>query len=67
MRLQQVMGLPFSVQCCVCQRHVQTDRVTVYADLDGEPFKAYVEAACVEAYKQAETRKKGCARFGVEK
>ena len=46
MRLEKVTGPPFGVTCCKCQKRTESDR-DVYADLDGEPFKAYYCSGCV--------------------
>jgi len=56
MRLQQVTGRPFTITCHACGRRAVAgdkaeeyrDRVPgpVFADLDGEPFKAYYCSEC---------------------
>lgn len=61
MNLQPVTGQAFGTQCCACQKHViggdepytakwrggVTDTPdNVFADLDGEPFRAYYCEAC---------------------
>lgn len=47
MNLQLVKTPPhFRAQCLQCRKMVDTDRINLYADLDGEPFKAYYCEPC---------------------
>jgi hypothetical protein len=59
MNLQPVTGQAFGTQCCACHKHVTGGGDSsyipaygwihpnnVFADLDGEPFRAYYCEAC---------------------
>ena len=49
MDLQPVTGTPFGVTCYKCGKHTQTDRELVYADLQGESWKAYYCNDCARS------------------
>ena len=40
----------FTVSCYVCDRRIQSDLRVIYADLEGEAFKAYY---CEGCYREA--------------
>jgi hypothetical protein len=47
MRIEKVDASPiFRTWCIVCGRRLESDKEPIFADLDGEPFKAYYCAAC---------------------
>lgn len=58
-----VTGRPFAVYCAGCNTRAyagdvdttDTKHHPVYADLDGEPFKAYYCATCAKVRKHAKT------------
>lgn len=56
MRLEQVTGRPFIVFCLKCGKKQYAGDVDgqkpVYADMDGEPFKAYYCSECVESLSE---------------
>lgn len=62
MRIVNVNGVPPLIYtCCSCGCSMNSKNETVFADLDGEPFKAYYCNDCMvlvekEADKKNETR-----------
>lgn len=44
---------PLVFTCCQCGRRVTQGRETVWADLNGEPFRAYYCQDCMEKAKSA--------------
>ena len=38
----------FSCYCYQCNKHLHTNKEIVYADLNGDPFRAYYCASCAE-------------------
>jgi len=69
-RLEQVTGRPFIVFCLRCETklwagdvEVTGERGThypVFADLNGEPFKAYYCAQCAEWIKTGKLQEASC-------
>lgn len=46
MRMQQVTGAYFVAWCIKCGKRLERNDWPIWADLDGEPFKAYYCAEC---------------------
>ena len=50
MNLQPTNPMPvFQPTCIQCGKQMQSDREVIYADSDGEPFKAYYCEPCATA------------------
>jgi len=48
MRFEHVDPKPtFTVICCDCNRTLQSDTESIFANLDGEPFRAYYCRRCM--------------------
>ena len=63
MRLQEVTGRPFIVFCLRCDKKQWAGDVDgqtpVFADLNGEPFKAYYCAECAGKLQEASCESQG--------
>ena len=52
---RQVSGKPLNYRCISCGRMVDASREAVFADIEGEPFKAYYCEPCknkLDYYKE---------------
>lgn len=56
-----ITGYTFRVVCRLCGTEYSSSRLGYYADLDGEPFKAYYCSPCAITI----TRKKGAAHVSL--